>query len=125
MTHIMKFPVLVGLMALAPVAACASLNTYYAEVFWGGVVGVLLMAIGFYGLRWSFEKSFQAFLGVIVGGILFRMAALLGSGWIVVRQTDLSVAAYLLAALYYLLLFQSVELKHFHQRRKGQHLHAG
>ena len=125
MTRTMTFPIVIGLMALAPVAACASLNAYYVEVFWGGIVGVLLMAIGFYGLRWSFEKSFQAFLGVIVGGILFRLAVLLGSGWFVIRQTDLSAPAYLLAALFYLLLFQSVELKHFHQRRKEQHLHAG
>jgi hypothetical protein len=103
-----------------PLIIVAMSDSYRQEVIAGCGVGALLMLVVFFGLKWSFEKSFNLFLGVLVGGILFRLIALMGTGWLVHRLLDWSLAAYMFATLYYLFVFQTLELIHFHYLRKGR-----
>ena len=87
-------------------------------VIWGFIFSTLLMIIGFFALKYTINRPVKIFLGAVVGGILFRLLAILFAGYYVHYFTKLDISSYFSSLLGYYLFFQFIEVLYFNRNLK-------
>lgn len=90
----------------------------FISVIWGIVVSSILMGVGFFSLKIALNRSMKIFLGTVVGGILFRLVAILASGLYVFWYSDLPIRSFFISLLGYYLFYQFVEIFYFNRGLK-------
>jgi len=79
------------------------------SVLYGLLVSAFMAATGFVALKWAIPRSQQVFTGVLLGGILFRIALVAGALVWVWKFSSLNGIAFTAALLGSYLIFQFVE----------------
>ena len=90
----------------------------FKSVIWGFIFSSLLMIISFFALKYAINRPVKIFLGAVVGGILFRLLAIIFTGYYVHYFTELNISCYFSSLLGYYLFFQFIEVMYFNRNLK-------
>ena len=90
----------------------------FESVLWGIIISTFLMGVGFMTLKFALGRSMKMFLGVVVGGIFFRLIFFLISGLYIFYYSDLPIRSFFISLLGYYLFYQFIEILYFNRGLK-------
>jgi len=108
------------LLAILPLVLSyfwTELSSFYAAAY-GMIFCSVIMVLGFMVLRLTLKRSLRLFLSALFGGILFRLAAVIGSGIYVNYYTSLPLRIFFISVIGYYFLWQILEIIYFQTRVK-------
>ena len=99
-------PLLFPFLALLTVIFLLTPSGFTTEKVAGISVSGSVWALGYSLLRWGENKGFKILLGMLFGGILFRIAVVLLSIFFVQKFTELELFKYVISLLILYLAFE-------------------
>jgi len=96
-------PLILPLLAVAIIIFVVPPSGLTPEKIWGAALSAVLWALGYSSLRWGERQNQRVLLGILTGGILFRMLIVILSLFFVRSFTQLDLMSYVISLMVFYL----------------------
>lgn len=107
---------LLGIIVLAyPLARLGTRETIVASI-WGAALSTVNVLLGFLAIEYSFEKSYTTFMKAILGGMVARMAVLLGVMVVLILVFRVDSVALIVSMMGFYLIYLVMEIQYIQKK---------
>jgi hypothetical protein len=121
-----RFPLQVGIafcavaaVAVYPLTVWGSAAVVAAAVV-GGVLSTCNVLVGFVMIEYGFEKSYTAFLKVVLGGMGLRMAFMLAMLLILILACHMHAVALTVSVVVFMMVYLVLEIFYLQRKVEGK-----